>query len=183
MGNENKNPDESTTLHLGKFAPGSAAPVQPDPETGLTVTIKTAAAETMKRNAVPVIGATAALPAKEMLGAVSYCYAKGVYTSEDIERRMLRDEKLREAVHGEVPDALAIRRFRRLNRGAIQQTLEKAFSFLCKRKKAAAAQQPLPVSASPAPASGEVESTVGFVRREAEERVQQAAFIDNMSKD
>lgn len=184
MSNENKNPDESTTLHLGKFAPGVVAPAQPDPETGLTVTIQSAAAETMKRSGAPVVATNAALPAREMLGALSYCYAKGVYTSEDIESRMMHDATLREAVHGEVPDALAIRRFRRLNRSAIQQTLEKAFSFLCKKKKASAVQHPLPGQpANPSPAAVEGESTVGFVRREAEERVQQAAFIDNMSKD
>ncbi len=184
MSDENKNTNASTTLHLGKFAPGVVAPAQPEPETGLTVTIKTAAAETMRRGGAPVMAPNAALPAREMLGAVSYCYAKGVYASEDIERRMMHDAQLREAVHGEVPDALAIRRFRRLNRSAIQQTLEKAFSFLGRKKKAATIQHPLVGQpADLAPAASDGESTIRGVRREAEECVQQAAFIDNMSKD
>ncbi len=184
MSNEYKNPDEGTALHLSKFAPGAVLPVQPDPETGLTVTIRTAAAERMQQHSgAPVVRTDGGLPAKEMLGAVSYCYAKGVYTSEEIERKMMHDETLRESVHGEVPNAQAIRRFRRLNRGAIQETLEKAFSFLCRKKKASSAEQALPEKpASPQPGLLE-ESTVGVGRRQAEERVQQAAFIDNMSKD
>ncbi len=123
MSNENKNSSDSTVLHLNKFAPG-AAPKDPGSDTGVTVMIKRAAAETVEQGAAPVVPKeSGALPAEQMLGAVSYCYAKGVYESEEIERKMMRDRTLREAVHGEVPDAHAIRKFRRLNRGAIQKTL------------------------------------------------------------
>ncbi len=183
MSNENKNSSDSTVLHLNKFAPG-AAPKDPGSDTGVTVMIKRAAAETVEQGAAPVVPKeSGALPAEQMLGAVSYCYAKGVYESEEIERKMMRDRTLREAVHGEVPDAHAIRKFRRLNRGAIQKTLEKAFGLLRKKEKPAALP-PLPGQPAPTtPKSAPGDSTVAFVRREAEDRVQQAAFIDNMSKE
>jgi hypothetical protein len=181
MNNQQKDPD-STTLHLGKFAPAKSPAPQPEPETGVTVSIKRAAAQTVQHVGQPVVPKDGgALPAEQMLGAVSYCYAKGVYTSEEIERKMMRDSELRESVHGEVPNANAIRRFRRLNRGAIQETLEKAFGLLRRKKKPAS---PLPGQPATPPAkdtSGE--STIVFSKREAEERLQQAAFIDNMSKE
>jgi hypothetical protein len=180
MSNEHKDPD-STTLHLGKFAPAKS-PATPESDTGVTVSIKRAAAQTVQHVGQPVVPKDGgALPAEQMLGAVSYCYAKGVYTSEEIERKMLRDPELREAVHGEVPNANAIRRFRRLNRGAIQETLEKAFGLLRRKKKPAS---PLPGQPANPPATDPSgESTIVFSKREAEERVQQAAFIDNMSKE
>jgi hypothetical protein len=183
MNNENKNSSDSTVLHLNKFAPG-AAPKEPSSDTGVTVMIKRAAHETMEQGGAPIVPKeSGALPGEQMLGAVSYCYAKGVYESEEIERKMMRDATLREAVHGEIPNAIAIRKFRRLNRGAIQQTLEKAFGLLRKKAKPSALP-PLPgqpVTTTPPSALGD--STVAFVRREAEDRVQEAAFIDNMSKE
>ena len=182
MNDENKTSADSTVLHLNKFAPG-APPKEPSSDTGVTVMIKRAAAETVEQGAAPVVPKeSGALPPEQMLGAVSYCYAKGVYESEEIERKMMRDTTLREAVHGEVPDARAIRKFRRLNREAIQKTLEKAFSLLRKKEKRSAIP-PLPgqtTTTTPATALGD--STVAFVRREAEDRVQEAAFVDNMSK-
>ena len=184
MSNEHRDPAESTVLHLGKFAPGAEAKPQPAAEPGLTVMMKVAAAQTVEQSGTPIVPKDGgALPGKDMLGAVSYCYAKGVYQSEEIERKMTTDPALLKSVHGEVPDARAIRRFRRLNKGAIQQTLEKAFGFLRKKQKADL-MKPLP--GQPAVPASQVtlgDSTVSFVRHEAEERVQQASFIDNMSKE
>lgn len=181
MSNEPKNPGESTTLHLGKFAPAKDVPAPSDTDTGVTVSIKRAAAQTVQQGGQPVVPKDGgAMPGEGMLGAVSYCYAKGVYTSEEIEHKMMRDPQLRESVQGDVPNAKAIRRFRQLNRGAIQETLEKAFGFM-RRKKA-----PTPLPGQPAHPPGEQtpgDSTIVFSKREAEDRLQQAAFIDNMSKE
>ncbi|HEY0551379.1 MAG TPA: hypothetical protein VGF13_17375 [Verrucomicrobiae bacterium] len=61
--------------------------------------------------------------------------------------------------------------------------MEKAFGLLRKKAKPAALP-PLsgqPVTTPPSRVLGD--TTVAFVRREAEDRVQQAAFIDNMSKE
>lgn len=183
MSDEQQKPDHSTILHLGKFSPG-AQPQSPDETAGMTVMIKRAAAESVQQGATPIVPKDGgALAGGEMLGAVSYCYAKGVYTSEEIEQKMLKDQQLREAVHGDVPDAKAIRRFRRLNHDAIQNTLAKAFSFMRKKQKADI-QQPLPgqaANAEPGQASGD--STILIVKKQAEQRLDEAAFTDNMAKD
>jgi len=186
MSDEKNNPEHSTILHLGKFAPAKAgaAQAQPEPDSSLTVSVKLAAAETVEQVGTPVLAKdSGALPPREMLGAVSYCYAKGVYTSEEIEHKMLVNPELRNAVDGEVPTADAIRGFRRLNRQAIQRTLEKAFGFL-RKKNAAQVQRPLPGQQNPSPSTGAAgESTISFVRHQAADRLQEAAFVDNMSKD
>lgn len=174
--------DQSTSLHLGKFAPGNA-PGADDQAGSATISVKSAANETLKQGGHVAMPKDAGeLSPQEMLGAVSYCYAKGVYSSEEIEARMLRDPKLREAVHGEVPRAGAIRRFRVLNRDVIRATLEKAFRFMRKRQSIA---PPASVTPKPPHIAGEhpSEGTLTVVRREANERLNQAAFIDNMSKE
>ncbi len=184
MSNKQNDQDPSTILHLGKFSPGAKPNPTIDETTGLTMMIKRAAAESVQQGATPVLPKDGgALPAGEMLGAVSYCYAKGVYTSEEIEQKMLKDKELRDGVHGDIPDAKSIRRFRRLNHGAIQTTLEKAFGFL-RRKEKAEIQQPLPGQpAHPQPAQSPGDSTVLLAHKQAEQRLDEAAFIDNMSKE
>jgi len=182
MSDNKQDPAHSTTLHLSKFTPG-AQPAA-DETAGMTIMIKRAAAESVEQGAAPVVPKDGgALPPGEMLGAVSYCYAKGVYTSEEIEQKMLKDPALREAVHGDVPDAKAIRRFRRLNHGAIQSTLAKAFGFLRNKQKAemqkpSPGQPPTPQSAQPPG-----DSTVRLLNKQAEQRLDEAAFTDNMSKE
>jgi hypothetical protein len=170
--------DHSTTLHLGKFAPGRT-PV-PDEQAGsATIAVKRAVQQTVEQAGhVAMPKDSGELPPAEMLGAVSYCYAKGVYSSEEIEARMLRDPRLRESVHGEVPRAEAIRRFRLLNRDVIRTTLEKAFRFMRKRPAPSAGTSAPPLAGIPAN-----EGTITIVRREASERLDQAAFVDNMSKE
>ena len=184
MNIEQHDASDSTILLLDKFAPGAEARPASESDAGLTVMVRRAAAQTVEQSGTPIVPKDGgALPGKDMLGAVSYCYAKGVYESEEIERKMTRDPALREAVHGEVPDARSIRKFRRLNKGAIQQTLEKAFGLL-RRKQKADLMKPLP--GQPAVPAAQValgESTMCYVRHQAEERVQQASFIDNMSKE
>jgi hypothetical protein len=183
MSDQKKNPDHSVLLNLGKFAPGAGPTMHPNNEPSPTVVIKHAAAEVAKQSGSPIVPKDGgALPAPEMLGAVSYCYAKGVYTSEDIERKMRRDPKLRAAVGGDVPDANAIRRFRRLNRDAIRSTLEKAFLFFRKKRPA---PEPLPGQpANPQPSEINAgESTINMARHDAQNKIDEAAFIDNMSKD
>ena len=186
-----KSPEETKVLNLGKFAPNQ--PVSPPSDTaeeGQTLFFLRAASETAQQGGPGVVAPKAgnAIPAKELLGAVAYCYAKGVYSSSEIEDRMLRDQKLRAATHDEIPNAQAIRRFRRVNREAIQQTLEKWYRRVRKAKPTTevmpGAQPPEP---SPLPPPKAVtppsENTSFFVKREASERLDKAAFIDNMESD
>ena len=194
--NSNLANEETTHLHLDKFAPGHS-PMPPQADDGATVFIRRAAAETVNQSNQPVVAPTVGnkLPAREMLGAIVYCYAKGIFSSEEIEERMMRDAELRKSLRGEVPDANAIRRFRRINRQAIHATLEKYYRHERRRQKAAAAEamnQVMPGAQPPersplqapksfaSPAPGE--DTAIFVRREATDQLDKATFVDGMSQ-
>jgi len=84
-----------------------------------------------------------------MLQLITYCYAKGVYGSGDIERK-LRKSPVRQAV----PDARAIQQFRRCNRAALLTALERTLKLVAN------------------------EETPTTIRREAEERLERAAISD-----
>ena len=179
---------DTTILHLDKLAAGAAHGGSDDES--VTTFIAKAAAETIQESAVPVVVPKEAgtLPAESMLGAVSYCYSKGVYSSKEIGRKMAQDPVFRASCQNSVPRPEDIRRFRRLNREAILRTLEKALRFA--RKKVADAWSPANPfragdSSSPStpmrPVAMSAEETQVFVRREASERVNQATFIDGMS--
>jgi hypothetical protein len=178
------NNDHSTVLNLRRFTPGREFKTSMDEADSLTASIQRgaqAAADTGRRLISP---AGSQLPSAQLLGVVSYCYAKGVYESAEIEDKMRHSPELRAATHDDIPGASLIRCFRRLNREAIQVTLEEAFRFLRRRAKAAACV-PLP-GQPPAPRSSgtfDPGSTVLFVRKEAERTLNDAAFVDNMSKD
>lgn len=175
---------ETTELHLGQLAPGHAPAASP--EDTVTTFVAKAAAETVKESPIPVVVPKTAgpVPPESMLGVVSYCYAKGVYGSNDIGRKLNQDPAFRLSCQNEVPRPEDIRRFRRLNREAIQKTLEKALRFA--REKVVEAWSPSNPfrGKSPTPltlAAGRKEETQSFARREASERIDKATFIDGMS--
>ena len=194
--NQNCVNEETTLLHLNKFAPDQS-PMPPLADDGATVFIRRAAVETVDHSTSPVTAPSVGnkLPAREMLGAIVYCYAKGIFSSQEIEERMMRDAELRKSLSGEVPDSNAIRRFRRMNRLAIHATLEKYYQHERRRQKAAAAEamnqmmpgaqppekSPLQAPQSfPSPLPGE--DTAIFVRREATDQLDKATFVDGMSR-
>jgi hypothetical protein len=174
-------PEEQTTiLHLSEFA--SAGPGEAPPggggEESPTMIIRKAAEKTAAESLQAVVTSkTSALAPKAMLGAVAYCYAKGVYRSEDIERKMMKDPAFRAAVGDEVPNARAIRLFRRHNRDAILMTLGKFFRWWRARPVVAPGAEAAPASQ---PAS---ENTQFFVKTEASDTLNKAAWVDNMAKD
>jgi hypothetical protein len=181
--------EETTVLHLKPFAPGAAAPASDASGGSDTEVIRRAVAETVAETSKPVVVPRNAGPLSpdEWLGAVAYCYVKGVYSSADIERKMLRDAEFRDALDGMVPDPATIRRFRRLNREAIQIVLEKFYARLRQQQKCIReAFSPLqtPGAASSASVNGRPrpdENTAVFVKREALDRLDKATFIDGMS--
>jgi hypothetical protein len=180
--------DETTILHLDKFGPSSPSqpPAVPSAEEGMTVFIQRAAAETVQNSKDPIIVPKDAqgLAAQEMLGAVSYAYAKDVFESDRIEQKMLQNPELREKLGDNVPDAQSISKFRKLNRGAIMRTIEKAFR-LKRRKEKEELMKPLPgqpATAVPLPPQ-DGENTVMFSKQQAEQKIENAIIIDNMSRD
>lgn len=178
------NNGNGTVLNLKRFAPGNAFNRSRGETGSLTASIQRgakAAADAGKRLIAP---AGSELPPTQLLGVVSYCYAKGVYDSAEIEDKMRQSPELRAATHDNIPGASLIRRFRRLNREAIHAMLEEAFRFLRHKAKASACV-PLPGQPPTHRGSGtfDPETTVTFVRKEAERTLNEAAFVDNMSKD
>ena len=180
------NDEHGTALNLHRFAPGHAPETPAGEESGLTASIQRGAKAATDAGAQIIAPAGSELPPTQLLGAVSYCYAKGVYDSTDIEHEMLRSPELRAATHDNVPSASLIRRFRRLNREAIRATLEAAFRFLSRKAKATALA-PSPDQPTNSGSSGggsfDSDATVALVRKKAERTLNDAAFVDNMSKE
>jgi hypothetical protein len=56
---------------------------------------------------------------RALLALLTFCYASGVYASDDIEDHIYRDADFRRVCADEFPEADLLRRFRRLNREAI----------------------------------------------------------------
>ena len=128
------------------------------------------------------------IPAETLLAIVSYCYAKGIYGCRDIELAMLRDQELRESVRTDLPSDACLRRFRRLNRAAIQAILERTF-VQAKRElgrippdhvENAGPGHPSGIVSAPPSDPGE---TTFLARQAAEDRIQKALFIDGMTRD
>jgi hypothetical protein len=61
-----------------------------------------------------------------MLGVISYCYAKGLFDSEEIEQLLWRDHAFLATFEGDIPAAWAIRCFRRRHHGNILAIIEQA---------------------------------------------------------
>ena len=190
---ENAPPDEQgqrePALHLGSLiAPAASAP-STEEET-LTGFIARAAHEIAGHSPKPVVVPKdgGSIPAETMLGVVSYCYTKGVYASEDIGRELGREPLVQQVAQGDLPRPEDIRRFRRLNREAIQETVEKALAFA--RRKVVEAWSPtnpfrnaFPGSppAETLPVDARLEDPATAAHRDASERIDKATFIDGMS--
>ena len=71
---------------------------------------------------------------KAVLALLSYCYAHQIYRSTDIADMLARDVDLHQLCHGELPDALIIREFRRENREAVRLCLSAAIWFSVEQK-------------------------------------------------
>jgi hypothetical protein len=181
--------EETITLNLASFTPGHKTPPQPSADESVTMIVERAAEEVSKKATQPVVGAKGPIAPKDMLGAVTYSYAKGVYRSEDIARKMAKDPEFSAAAGDGLPDAQSIRKFRRLNREAIMETLARVFRR--QRKKAATetvaqtmpGAEPAVASPNPQQAAEQPGETTILSRRDAEDQINKAAWIDNMSKD
>lgn len=170
---------ETTVLHLGKFLSDLAN--KPEVEESPTLLIRKAAEQAAAQSPQPLWAPKRSrLSPERMVGVLAYAYAKGVYRSEDIERKMRQDPQLQAALGSEVPTAHTIRRFRRLNRQAILTALGKFFRW---RRRRSPSQSPTsgPEPAEPSPQAEP--NTQYYVKGEAQDVLDRAAWVDNMSKD
>jgi transposase len=100
------------------------------------------------------------LQPQTLLAVLTYCYARKIYGSQDIELCMCEDAQFRRLCQNEFPRWPALRRFRRYNREALQRCLE----------------QTLSTSAMPAADSAQI-------AEEAAARIQIASWIDSEAAD
>jgi hypothetical protein len=130
--------------------------------------------------------ASAAAPAfrpRAMLAILTYCYAIGVYGSEDVELMMREDASLRALCGSEIPNWKELKRFRRQNHAMLQRALEETFrsawSLSCRAQQAGSASRAGPpveaVHRLPVPAMAD------WTAAEAAARIEQAMFIDLMA--
>jgi hypothetical protein len=180
---ENKGqPDDGTrTLHLGKFAHGKPAP-KDEPisnDDSPTLMIKKAAqAVAREEHCQIVLPPGMNMTPTEMLSALSYCYAKGVFTSDEIEQKMMSDADFRQALQNEVPRPEVLRKFRKLNHAAIIAVLEKYYTAKRRQAKARA----LGEAGFKLPDLGG-NTTVIISKKQAFNRLNEAMFTDNLTRE
>jgi Transposase domain (DUF772) len=122
------NPPENKPLNLGKFNPAKTPEPLPEPLTseGETMFIRRATAAAVENKLDPAAQQSSefGLPIKEMLGVITYCYARGIFNSGEIASRLKQEPELRKALGKNLPDEATIRRFRRMYAGEIEDALE-----------------------------------------------------------
>jgi len=115
-------------LNLAKFTPSTKNENLPEPSTaeGETFFIKRTAAATVQKQLHPAEQESTefGLPLKEMLGLITYCYARGVFASGEIARLLKQEPALAKSLGRNLPNEDAIRRFRRRYAGEIEDALE-----------------------------------------------------------
>lgn len=153
-------------LHLNKFSePLISSPAQAE---GETIFVRQAAYETAGRILSPeeLNSTEFGIPVKDLVGVITYCYARGVFHSVAIADLLRQDTTLRHSA-AQLPDGKAIRRFRRRYHELIEESLEELYRSFP------------PKVAEPLPASGEGQTEI--VRRLAGEQLHDAAWRDNLS--
>jgi transposase len=90
----------------------------------------------LPRHFVPTDLARAQQP-RMLLFLLSYCYARGIYKSTDIERLVQTDGVLRRCCSDISPTANELRQFRSEHREAVQTCLQAALLFLAQEQLAA----------------------------------------------
>ena len=128
-------------------------------------------------------GAAPAFRPQAMLAMLTYCYATGVYGSEDVELMMREDASLRALCGTEIPDWKSLKRFRRQNHAMLQRALEETFrgawSLSCRAREAACA----PLGGHPVETGNRLPdpTTADWIVAEAASRIERAMFIDLMA--
>src|SRR5688500_16370848 len=121
-----KDNEPSTNLKLEKFM----HPIPPKPPVDDSdETVSGLAMEAVNQAAADP-GAAAPLPPKSVLGLLTYCYAKGTLASAEIAEKLQANLEARRAAGDSLPDAKALRRFRRFHRQLLQSALEKALRLI-----------------------------------------------------
>lgn len=122
---------------------------------------------------------------KAMLAMLTYCYADGVYGSQDAEMMMREDAAFRALCGMEFPDWQRLRRFRRYNHGALSRTLTETFH----RAWGLRFGETTPAAATDGngvhgcAVRGMTPLQQALTQQEVEERIERAMFIDQMTSE
>ena len=120
-----------------------------------------------------------AFRARMLLAVVTYCYAAGVYGSEDIEALMRKDATFRFLCGNEFPGWRVIQRFRRYNRATIQRCLEDVLRGANETKQHGSDPQ------SRTQSLGDCDRREGWSQKqfcdEAEKRIERAMWMDSVA--
>ncbi|HXJ57501.1 MAG TPA: transposase [Verrucomicrobiae bacterium] len=144
-----------------------AAPQKPRTLTeAVRVAVRTVDKKTLRRVACHTAGL--AYQPQALLGLLTYCYARRLFGSEDIEDLMRRDADFRQLCQNEFPHARLLRRFRKENPQAVRFCLVAALRFL--------AEKQTEVGLGPPVEQAQLEA-------EASHRITMAIFIDRMALD
>jgi transposase len=101
---------------------------------------------------------------RTLLALLSYCYARDIYGSAEIEDVLRRDANFRRICLNEFPGARVIRRFRRDNREALHRCLTTALHALAEGEGQIAGDEMAKVA----------------MAEDASRRIMKAMFIDSM---
>jgi len=85
---------------------------------------------------------TLAFQPRAMLTLLTYCYAIGVYGSQDVEQMMYADADFRAMFGMEFPDWRRLKSFRRHNTEILRRTLEETFKSIWRLQSDAALGKP-----------------------------------------
>jgi hypothetical protein len=127
--------------HLQRFAAPPFKDGWREEPTTIYNDIRHAAHVEMKRLAAARQGPTRTL--EPMLGVISYCYAKGLLLSADIERELWESPAFVEVFGDNLPTAQQIKSFRRRNRAIILSIIEQAIAEFFRREPTTAHRQVL----------------------------------------
>ena len=166
-------PDQAPApLNLKKFAPVAGG--EPDPMVtgmeGQTMFIRKTAA-----NSVAQLTDDArkdddkyGIPVKDMLGLITYCYVRGVFSSKEISERLNREPELRKRFGSKLPEENAVKAFRRRYAVEIEDLLETVYRTF--------------PSADPATPADPGATETEIVHRKAVERLHDASWEDAMRR-
>jgi hypothetical protein len=122
-------------------------------------------------------------PAENLMILQVYCYARGVYSSEDVEDVVRQDPAMKELFPEAWPERTTIRKFRRQHRAAIQACLLRIFSQALALRFGDPASGAAPIDHCVALALDKwFEPMCGpQPEKEAEQRIEKASFWDGMA--
>lgn len=150
-------------LHLAKFNPAVADTPSAEGET-MFIRRTTAAVAEAKIKAAPADDF--GLPLKEMLGVITYCYARGVFSSGEIAELLQNEPELRKSVGARLPDEAVVRRFRRQYAAEIEEALESLY-------------RAYPPGQDPTLPTGRASKLRSLSKRQAGYRIHDAIWTDN----